>query len=224
MVNAWFWLTIILIALNWLSTWFEWRFVNWATKPGVIAAMLVWYASICGCQLPAMWFGLGLLFSLAGDLLLMLPNRFFLVGTMAFMLAHAAYILGFNQPLPDFTLSMLSLFAVFLSLMVIIYAALRRGAKSSPAFRRLVKPLAIYSLMISLMVLSALTTLFRPDWQPTASGLVVSGAILFLFSDILLAADRFVKAIPPARLWKRVAYQLGQLALISGAMVQFSAN
>jgi uncharacterized membrane protein YhhN len=221
-VNAWFWMTLALIALNWLAVWFEWRRVNLASKPGVIAAMLAWYASVCGCQPPALWFGLGLVFSLAGDILLMLPNRFFLYGTAAFMLAHAAYILGFNQPPPEFTLGMISLFAAFLSLMAIIYAVLRRGITSSPAFRRMAAPLAVYSLVISLMVLSSFFTLFRPDWQPYASGLVVSGALLFLFSDILLAVDRFVQPLPPARLWKRVAYQLGQLALVAGAMVHFS--
>ena len=222
MVNAWFWLTLALIALNWLAVWFEWRWVNLASKPGVIAAMLVWYASVCGCRPPALWFGLGLAFSLAGDVLLMMPNRFFLYGTAAFMLAHGAYILGFNQPPPEFSLIMISLFVAFLSLMLIIYAALRQGIKSSPAFRRMAVPLAVYSLVISLMVLSALSTLFRPQWQPNATGLVVSGALLFLFSDILLAFDRFVQSLPPARLWKRVAYQLGQLALVAGAMVHFS--
>ncbi len=222
MVNAWFWLTLALIILNWLAVWFEWRWANLASKPGVIAAMLVWYTSVCGCQPPALWFGLGLVFSLAGDVLLMMPNRFFLYGNAAFMLAHSAYILGFNQPPPEFSLIMISLFVAFLSLMLIIYAALRQGVKSSPAFRRMAAPLAVYSLVISLMVLSALSTLFRPQWQPSASGLVVSGALLFLFSDILLAFDRFVQSLPPARLWKRVAYQLGQLALVAGAMVHFS--
>jgi len=138
------------------------------------------------------------------------------------MLAHGAYILGFNQPPPEFSLIMISLFVAFLSLMLIIYAALRQGIKSSPAFRRMAGPLALYSLVISLMVFSALTTLFRSDWRPDAAGLMVSGAMLFLFSDILLAVDRFVQPIPPARLWKRVAYQLGQLALTAGALLHFT--
>jgi uncharacterized membrane protein YhhN len=214
-------LALALIILNWLSVWFEWRVPNLVSKPAVIAAMLVWYASACACQAPAVWFGLGLVFSLAGDVLLMLPNRFFLPGTAAFMLAHIAYIIGFNQPLPRFSPGMAALLVIFMSLMAVTYAALRRGVRSRPAFRRMAGPLALYSLVISLMVFSALSTLFRPDWMPDAAGLTASGALLFLFSDILLAVDRFVKPIPPARLWKRVAYQLGQLALTAGALMHF---
>jgi len=221
LINPWLWLTLAFIVLNWLAVWFEWRVLNLISKPAVIAAMLAWFASVCACRAPAVWFGIGLVFSLAGDILLMLPNRFFLPGTVAFMLAHIAYIIGFNQPLPRFDLGMAALLVIFMSLMTMTYAALRRGVRSRPAFRRMAGPLALYSLVISLMVFSALSTLSRSDWAPGAAGLTASGALLFLFSDILLAVDRFVKPIPPARLWKRVAYQLGQLALTAGAMLHF---
>ena len=222
MINLWLWLTLVLIILNWISVWFEWRVLNLFSKPAVIAAMLAWFASVCACRAPAVWFGIGLIFSLAGDILLMLPSRFFLPGTAAFMLAHGAYIIGFSQPLPRFEQGMAVLLVIFMSLMAMIYAVLRRGISSRPAFRRMAGPLALYSLVISLMVFSALTTLFRSDWRPDAAGLMVSGAMLFLFSDILLAVDRFVQPIPPARLWKRVAYQLGQLALTAGALLHFT--
>lgn len=222
MVNAWFLLTLALIGINWLSIWFEWRVPNLLTKPAVILSMLIWVLGMGGLDTPSLWFAIGLIFSLAGDILLMLPNRFFLYGTVAFMLAHIAYFAGFNQPLPDITLALMAGMLAFAAMMLLVYAALRRGVKSSPAFRRMAGPLAVYSLAISLMVFSAAATLFRPDWRPPAAGLAASGAILFLFSDILLAVDRFVQPLPAARLWKRVAYQLGQLALVAGALVNFS--
>lgn len=222
MINLWLWLTLGLIILNWVSVWFEWRIANLVSKPAVIGAMLAWFASVCACRAPTVWFGIGLIFSLAGDILMMLPKRFFLPGTAAFMLAHGAYIIGFNQPLPRFNPAMAALLAIFMSLMAMTYAAFRRGARSRPAFRRMAGPLALYSFVISLMVFSALATLFRPDWRPDEAGLMASGALLFLFSDILLAVDRFVKPMPSARLWKRVAYQLGQLALTAGALLHFT--
>ena len=67
------------------------------------------------------------------------------------------------------------------------------------------------------MVFSAIWTLFRLDWKAPASGLAASGALLFLCSDILLAVDRFAYPFPRSRLWVRVTYHLGQLALAAGA-------
>ena len=222
MLNIWFALTLLLICVNWLSVWFGWKILNTISKPAVILAILAWFLSQCGCRTPSLWFCIGLVFSLAGDVLLMLPNRFFLYGTAAFMLTHTAYSIGFNQPPPDFSLSILILLVAFASLMALIYTVLRRGVKSNAAFRRMVHPLAFYSMVISLMVFSALATLVRTDWRMDAAGLAASGALLFLFSDILLAVDRFIQPLPTARLWKRVAYQLGQLALVAGVLIQFS--
>ena len=40
MINPWLWLTLAFIVLNWLAVWFEWRVLNLASKPAVIAATL----------------------------------------------------------------------------------------------------------------------------------------------------------------------------------------
>ena len=84
-------------------------------------------------------------------------------------------------------------------------------------------PLITYNLLILVMVISALTTHFRAGWTPVSAGLVSCGAVLFLFSDALLAYDRFIQPLPTARLWKRVTYQLAQLAIIAGVLINFSA-
>ena len=81
----------------------------------------------------------------------------------------------------------------------------------------------VYNLLILMMVISALMTNFRANWQPASAGLVSCGALLFLFSDVLLAFDRFIRPLPTARIWKRVTYQLGQLAIITGVLLTFSA-
>ena len=43
----------------------------------------------------------GLLFSITGDIFLMLPDVKFLPGLISFLFAHIAYILGFNSSIPD---------------------------------------------------------------------------------------------------------------------------
>ncbi len=82
-------------------------------------------------------------------------------------------------------------------------------------------PVVVYGTVITLMLLSAILTIYRTDWKTSASGLVSLGAILFYFSDIILAWNKFVKPIKNGRLVNMVTYHLGQIALITGVIVQF---
>ena len=57
-------------------------------------------------SLPLICFGLGIFFSLAGDVFLMVSyarfsDRWFLPGLAAFLFAHVSYIVGLNTPLPN---------------------------------------------------------------------------------------------------------------------------
>jgi uncharacterized membrane protein YhhN len=87
--------------------------------------------------------------------------------------------------------------------------------------RRLVGPVRIYAAVISLMLFSALITLFRTDWLSGPAYLVSIGAVLFLTSDVVLAWNKFVKPIRRGRLVLMITYHLGQFALIAGAIGQF---
>ena len=64
-------------------------------------------------------------------------------------------------------------------------------------------------------------TIYRTDWKTSASGMVSLGAILFYFSDIILAWYKFVRPIKNGRLMNMIAYHLGQIALISGIVIQY---
>ena len=86
---------------------------------------------------------------------------------------------------------------------------------------RLRKPVLAYTLIITVMALSALNTLFRVDWAPAAAGWVALGAVLFFVSDIILAYNRFVRPFRNGRLWNMAAYHLGQMALAWGAWLQW---
>ena len=71
------------------------------------------------------------------------------------------------------------------------------------------------------MLLSALLTLFSSWWNAYAAVLVSSGAILFYFSDTLLAWNKFVTPVKNGRLVNMILYHLGQFALVAGVMLQF---
>jgi uncharacterized membrane protein YhhN len=64
-------------------------------------------------------------------------------------------------------------------------------------------------------------TLYRDDWKSSASGLACLGAILFYFSDIVLAWNKFVKPVKNGRVINMIAYHMGQIVLITGVVLQF---
>ena len=74
-------------------------------------------------------------------------------------------------------------------------------------------PVLIYSLMLSLMLLSAWATLFRPEWTPWRRVFVIAGATLFFVSDSLLAWNRFVGELPRGHTAVMITYHLAQFGL-----------
>ena len=222
MLTIGFGLTLSVILLNWIAVWFGWRLLNYVSKALVIITLLFWLMTSIPDSGNVYWFSAGLFFSLVGDILLLLSSRHFLFGLITFLMTHLCYTAGFLIPLPQFSVAALLL--VFLNFFVwlFIYVQIKRWVSTSSAFNLLNKPLICYSLAIWSMVTAAFLTVTRTDWLPQSSGLAISGALLFLFSDLLLAYDRFKQPLPDARLWKRVSYHLGQLAIIAGVLLQFN--
>jgi len=166
-------------------------------------------------------FGLGIIFSLAGDIFLLLSNRWFIARLATFLLAHVSYIIGLNTPIGDASPLWAIVIGIILALasariLKPILAGVREKGQGN-----LVVPVVTYGAVITLMLLSALLTIYRTDWKTSASGLVSLGAILFYLSDIILAWNRFVKPFKNVRVMNMVAYHLGQIALITGVIVQF---
>jgi uncharacterized membrane protein YhhN len=172
-------------------------------------------------SLPVIFFAAGILLSLLGDILLLLSDRWFLAGLAAFLLAHVAYIIGFNLPLPDVNL----LWSLGIAVLLAVTAArvLRRIVLSlrEKGLRKLIAPVVIYAVVITIMLLSALLTFSRSDWKAFPALLVALGASLFYFSDIVLAWNKFVNRFKNGRLINMVLYHLGQIMLICGVFLQF---
>lgn len=217
---AWLGAAILLAGLNWLAVWHGWREINSASKTLVIVSLFPWLVSSNGFNVSARFFAAGLFFSLAGDILLLLSSRFFLHGLCAFLLTHICYLIGFVMPPPPINGAVWSVGLIAFSLWALVYGGIRGALMKNPAYRRLRPPLSVYSLLICAMTASAVLTFFHPEWSPQAAGLAASGAFLFLFSDVLLSYDRFIKPLPDAHLWKRVSYHLGQIAIIAAIVVR----
>jgi uncharacterized membrane protein YhhN len=217
---------VVLLAaiLDWLAVARNWKKVEYAAKPGTMLLLLGLLGLVSGIgSAPLVFFGLGILFSLAGDVFLMFSDRWFIPGLVSFLLAHLAYIAGLNLPLSHVALAW-PLGLVALLILVVAVEVLRRivAALKRKGHSGLVGPVVIYGVVISVMLFSANLALFRPAWKALPAALVSVGAFLFYLSDVVLAWNKFVSPIRNGRVVNMILYHLGQFALIAGVMLQFA--
>ena len=186
-----------------------------------MACLFLWLYLGTGLQGNAFWFGLGILFSLAGDVVLMISlDRMFLLGLTAFLFAHIFYITGFREELGTINAWSLIL-AIFIAINV--GRLLRRivGTMRAKGQNKLVIPVIIYGTVISVMLYAAMSTIYDPAWKTSATLFVSVGAFLFCASDTILAWIKFVSPIKNGRVWNIALYHLGQIGLIAGVVSQF---
>jgi uncharacterized membrane protein YhhN len=186
------------------------RRVEYVAKPGV----MIWLLGAALAIDPGTeaWtsalFVLALLFSLAGDVFLMLERERFVAGLAAFLAAHIAYVAGLAAT------SLVSVGPLVAGAGVAIVAASVLGPRIVPAVRRrdpaLVAPVAVYIALISAMVATAVGT---------GVALAMAGAALFYASDALLAWNRFVSSMRHGRVAVIVTYHAGQALLIASLAV-----
>jgi uncharacterized membrane protein YhhN len=214
-------IALIFAGLDSLALWKKWLRLEYLAKPAVMLVLFLWLWISTGLSRAPLWFGIGILLSLTGDVLLMISlDRFFLAGLMVFLLAHVAYLIGFNTPVPE-----ISAWGFILAIMVGLGSMriVRRIliALTANGQVRMRAPIIIYGTVISLMLLSAMMKLTDLTWNTGAAALVGVGAFLFYISDIILAWNKFVSPIQHGRIYNIGAYHLGQIALITGVIAQF---
>jgi uncharacterized membrane protein YhhN len=128
----------------------------------------------------------GLLFSLGGDIALMFQEnrRAFTLGLVLFLVAHIVYVVTFT---------LLGRFSGWdiLSTVVLLIAALGFYGLIQPNLGVMKGPVIGYILIISVMVSRALSVLVSPVFSGGQALMIAVGAVLFYFSDAILAASRF---------------------------------
>lgn len=132
----------------------------------------------------------GLILSLIGDVLL-LKEKWFVQGLLAFLLAHAVFIYAFSS-LFGFNTNL-----VVLGVLLVVGSVYFRFLL--PHLKSFTIPVALYFLVIIVM-----------DWQAIGLSLSSSkpifyalglGSILFSFSDGVIAYDKFVREFKLAEFW-----------------------
>lgn len=217
----WLILALVFAGLEVLAIWKNWHRLEFLTKPGVVFFLFIWLFLRTGLQDSMFWFGVGLLFALLGDVLLLFPDdRIFMAGLVAFLVTQFCYVVGFREVLLNPTAWSLILIVLIMingiRLLRRIVSALRLKGQD-----RLVAPVTFYGLVISLMLAAAMATLSDPAWRAGAALAVSAGAFLFWISDLMLAWNKFVSPIKSGRIPSILAYHLGQIGLVAGVISQF---
>ncbi|NWB45477.1 lysoplasmalogenase [Pseudomonas gingeri] len=180
------------------------------TKPVPVLVLLGWLHDAPVTEYRR-WIGLGLIFSLLGDVLLAWPGDLFVFGLGAFLVAHLAYLKAYLgdcrrlAPLP-------------LLLALLIGAGLL-GILMSKGLGELLIPVTVYALAISAMLWRALARL-GTDVPKRSALLAAAGALTFAFSDSLIGIDRFVVKFAAAPYLIIIAYWLGQWGIAASAFSQ----
>lgn len=147
----------------------------------------------------------GLIFSLAGDIFLMLPSDRFVAGLASFLVTHLCYSVAFVQMVgpPYWTVWVLPIVSFALA----VYLLLR------PNLGRLHVPVVIYMLAILAMAWLGVTMAQqRGALWAIAAGV---GSLLFVVSDATLALNRFRGPLHHAQLLVLSTYYVGQWLIAS---------
>jgi uncharacterized membrane protein YhhN len=201
------WLALVVTALfalaDWLAVAASRRGLEYAAKPAVMLGLIA-VAILLHPVDPTerTFFLVALTLGLISDIFLMLPRDMFLLGLGAALVEHLAYIAGFNHRRLHAALLAVAAVIALVSVAVIVPPVIRALRKNQPG---LVWPVTAYVTVFVIMVSSA---------GSTGSLVALAGALLFFYSDGLLAYNRFVKPVSQGRLGNIVLYHAGQALLV----------
>lgn len=156
----------------------------WQTlsKPLIIPALIAYY--LIRTTSMNKWYVIALIFSFAGDVLLLDKSNLFLMGIAAFLITQLLYISIFAKGLKDSSfVNKLKALLPFLVYFIVLITVLK------PGLQDFFIPVLIYGLAISLFgTVALLNYLIKRDM---ISLRLFTGAVLFILSDSLIAFNKF---------------------------------
>lgn len=141
----------------------------------------------------------GLLFSTFGDIFLMLPKDRFIPGLASFLVAHLIYIYAFQDF--EFIFEPLLIIPLIIAGITVLYILW-------PTLAEMKIPVMVYMSIIIVMAWLASERYFV--LHDSASFYACIGALVFLFSDAILAIDRFKSRFSSAYAMIIVSYYAAQ--------------
>jgi sterol desaturase/sphingolipid hydroxylase (fatty acid hydroxylase superfamily)/uncharacterized membrane protein YhhN len=160
------------------------------------------------------YLALALVFSLCGDVYLMLPGDYFIPGLASFLVAHCFYIAVFRQGqrwFPNRT-ALVSTLTTGAAMFAVLWSGL-----GAPVLKVAV---AAYVTVIALMAAQAIGR--ASTLRTHHARWVAVGACFFMLSDALIAVNKFLAPVPLASLWVLVTYYAAQMLMLHFARPQTS--
>jgi len=159
----------------------------------------------------------GLIFALAGDILLMLQNgrpSFFIYGLIAFLVCHIFYIRAFTldhksnpKHKTPYFLWAVGAFAIFCS-GLFFYLQPKLGAMQFPVL--------MYAIIINVMAIMAVNRYGKVNIF--SFKLILYGTLFFLLSDSTLAINKFAQPIPQSGALIMATYMIAQYLIVYGTI------
>jgi uncharacterized membrane protein YhhN len=204
---------LVIGAADWVAVAKSNKRAEYVLKPATLVAFILTAVAFANDapDRQRWWTVAALVFSLAGDVWLMLPRDLFVPGLASFLVAHVCYAIAFT-PWPHSAIPFVVAILVGAA-STSLFLRVRRGIFARGQ-RELVVPVAIYVLAISVMVVAAISTLDSDGWRTCAAVSAAVGAGLFYASDTLIGFSRFVREWTWAPLAIIVTYHLGQAGLV----------
>lgn len=197
-------LTLVCAAIDWIAVGTHKRTAEYVFKPLTMVVLIAAAIAIDPVDdTVKVLFIAALVFSLLGDVFLMLPRNLFVAGLASFLVGHLFYIGGLQVRGQDGVWFLAGLVIVVVAVLVVGLRVIRAARRSDePA---MAVPVTAYVAVISFMLASAFGT---------RNLFAIVGAGLFYASDAMIAWDRFVSPKPWARLAIMTTYHLGQIGLV----------
>lgn len=182
-------------------------------KPMIMASLIGFYITVERRQSNA--FVLAMIFALLGDVFLMFKgDDFFLIGLLCFMVMQLLYTFLFSRENNN-DLKKLMIIALPIAIFTIVIMSLLWNDLGDLRI-----PVLVYAMAIASMVVSAI---YR---RSSLNGYlaVVSGVILFLISDGVLAISKFGGALPYQDIVIMSTYMSAQFLIVRGMVAAHELN
>lgn len=183
-------------------------------KPAILISLFIFFLLKCKTlnKPLRLMIAFALLFSLAGDILLMFVDKspnYFLFGLVAFLLAHVMYVIAFlkhrNKTLNPFG---------FIAFLIVYAAGLFYLVKDG--LNEMLIPVLIYMLVI--LSMSTAAYLRKGTISKLSYTLVFLGALFFMLSDSILALNKFYEPLAYSNISIMLTYAIAQYLIIFGIL------